>query len=504
MQMGVIGTVLFASLLSVARGCFVTTPDTAHTTADLLKTKAGTDSACWEACEATAACVGVDYRARTRDCWLKSELMGTAKVVRGIDTLTPCAVGVGLLAAGDRIAVSADGNFRDEDDIGATPMTLAMLVAAGVTDKLVYYGYRSHVWETETPRALIRHEGRSQDQRMTAAVKESIVEFGLDAKLFTDEKACFDATGEEAQAELVAAIDASGRDSRLWIIGAGPMQTIYKSLQAANRAALRHVVLVSHSISNNVHAEGHGGGVRWEEVKRLLINSNGSVHFGGRTCSGCIAPTVNKPHDQNKLLNYRNAANPLAVWTWLRDSPDPRLNFVFDKIKDSNVGDVSDAGMVYYILTGDENADPKKLRSLLSSMPPAPPACDCTLPVPDELPLAAPTIKDFVHRPAVLSSNQLEFTYVSEPAPGMTRWQQCVTHCIERYGADCLYVQFDRQTPEGTCIISRPCVRGAVCSKVSDVNTRGLDFNRVNCKRPEYLAVQAIVDSDVSACSNVF
>jgi hypothetical protein len=31
-----------------------------------------------------------------------------------------------------------------------------------------------------------------------------------------------------------------------------------------------------------------------------------------------------------------------------------RLNFVFRKIVDSNVADVSDAGMVYYVLTGDE------------------------------------------------------------------------------------------------------------------------------------------------------
>jgi hypothetical protein len=48
------------------------------------------------------------------------------------------------------------------------------------------------------------------------------------------------------------------------------------------------------------------------------------------------------------------------------DSPDKRENFVFDKIKDSNVGDVSDAGMMYYLLTGDENADPVKLRAFLS------------------------------------------------------------------------------------------------------------------------------------------
>jgi hypothetical protein len=70
--------------------------------------------------------------------------------------------------------------------------------------------------------------------------------------------------------------------------------------------------------------------------------------------------------DQNRLLNFR-LKDPLGAWTWLRDSADEGLNFVFSKIVDSNVGDVSDAGMVYYILTGDEDTDPNKLRTFLNA-----------------------------------------------------------------------------------------------------------------------------------------
>jgi hypothetical protein len=61
----------------------------------------------------------------------------------------------------DRIAVSADGNFRDEDDIGG-PMTFALLVAADTTDRLVYYGYRSHIWNPESSSALKRFNGRTR------------------------------------------------------------------------------------------------------------------------------------------------------------------------------------------------------------------------------------------------------------------------------------------------------------------------------------------------------
>lgn len=485
-------------LATTASACFVATPDTANFTKDLAKLTSVGKEACWAACEGNAACVGADFRQRTGDCWLKSELMTPPSTRPGIDTLTPC---ITLFAPGDRVAVSADGNFSDEDDIGATPMSLALLAYAGVMDRLVYYGYRSHVWQPERM-SVIRYKGRSQDVRMRAAVSEGIPVFGLAPTLFVDEKAHYDTTGQEQQPELIAAINASSADSALWIVGAGPMQTIYASMEGADRASLKYVNLISHSRWNNVHAEGHRGGVSWEEVKRLVIESGGRVYYGGTTCPGCIRPTVGEPHDQNKLLNFRAADDPLAVWTWLRDSSDPRLNFVFDKIEDSRVGDVSDAGMVYYLLTGDEDADPVKLKSFFAATPPI---CKCdpdpVVPSPGSV---IPTVKDFVHRPKVFAASDLRFTYVAESGRGMRRWQDCVMLCIERYGAECLYVQYDRLTPLGTCIISRPCQPGAVCSQVSDVNKIGLDYNRVNCKRREYVAIQEREDSMVAPCRNVF
>jgi hypothetical protein len=56
---------------------------------------------------------------------------------------------------------------------------------------------------------------------MIAAVEESIVEFDLDVSLFVDEKASFQ-EGQAAQPKLVAAINASTPDSRLWIVVADP------------------------------------------------------------------------------------------------------------------------------------------------------------------------------------------------------------------------------------------------------------------------------------------
>jgi hypothetical protein len=96
------------------------------------------------------------------------------------------------------------------------------------------------------------------------------------------------------------------------------------------------------------------------------------------------------------------------------DSSDKRENFVFDKIKDSNVGDVSDAGMMYYLLTGDENADPVKLRAFLSQE-------RKSVPIETVDKRSDTTVADFVHRPAVFASTKLKFAFISVDASKMTR-----------------------------------------------------------------------------------
>jgi hypothetical protein len=109
---------------------------------------------------------------------------------------------------------------------------------------------------------------------------------------------------------------------------------------------------------------------------------------------------------------------------------DEGLNFVFSKIVDSNVGDVSDAGMVYYILTGDEDTDPNKLRTFLNAgqgqTPPVPPAEVST----------AQTRRVQEHPILVHVPQRI----------GMRTWRDCVRKCISTYGDKCFYVQFDRQT----------------------------------------------------------
>lgn len=78
------------SLLYGASACFTTTSNTANINPDLRKLSAPDSGACWRACTENSACVGADYRPRTGDCWLKSQLNSVPDTARGINTLKPC------------------------------------------------------------------------------------------------------------------------------------------------------------------------------------------------------------------------------------------------------------------------------------------------------------------------------------------------------------------------------------------------------------------------------
>ena len=69
----------------------------------------------------------------------------------------PCVVFLAVLPAAGwaqtplwqgkgRIVVSADGNEHDHDDWAATPLSLALLAARGLQDKVPLYIYADHVW----------------------------------------------------------------------------------------------------------------------------------------------------------------------------------------------------------------------------------------------------------------------------------------------------------------------------------------------------------------------
>ncbi len=247
-----------------------------------------------------------------------------------------------------RVAVVADGNYRDSDDIIGTPVTLAILKAMGLADKLVHY---SHSCDLRKGGSDPGGEYREVEMQ-TSADGTALRWGGFDHIRFYNcikEKA---ATIED----LKNKINSSTATDPLWIIEAGEPDIMWEAVNKSDVAKRKYIHIVTHHPANDV-----GDDYDLKDVIALgILNAN-----------------VHEIPDQNALLK-----TPLSDWHWARDATDNRLNWLWDRgVKAQSaemeyaaiVGkfDCSDAGMVYYWATinsgGDELCDVPKLKALFES-----------------------------------------------------------------------------------------------------------------------------------------
>ena len=236
-----------------------------------------------------------------------------------------------------RIALSHDGNFNDEDDWGAFPVVIAILDAVGVKDKLVHIEYNN----------IIQANDDRFEREMTASVQGAAERYSIPPSVLHNCRT--DLNG--AIVSIKNAINASSRGNPLYYVLAGPMDVPYRGILAADPAKRQYVYCVSHSSWNDGYGkrriEGRskrdviGLGVKWIQVKpgHLLAYSG-------------VSGTKSTPAQW-------------ALFHWMRDSSDQRLRWLFTRLEAEERCDVSDATMTYFLLTGDEQCDPKKLAALL-------------------------------------------------------------------------------------------------------------------------------------------
>lgn len=252
-----------------------------------------------------------------------------------------------------RIAFSSDGNFHDHDDIQATKMSMMIIAKEGLQDKLVLYTYADHIWGSD-----------DQLEKMHIVALGSKEKFGFhDANFMA---AVENPTAAyNAMAEVIAV---STADNPLFIVAAGPMQVVGEGLRIANETnanALNHITVISHSDWNNNHGQSkkdpettNHDGWTWDMMK----SSFGSkVNFRKISDQNGTPPNVYTSNDKFK-------ASTMASWAWMNTHQDPNVNWVYQNHtgKGSNsAADYSDAGMAFYLLTGDEMGNPVKLKSFI-------------------------------------------------------------------------------------------------------------------------------------------
>ncbi len=227
-----------------------------------------------------------------------------------------------------RIAIVADGNSPDPDDLGATAVSIALLRATGLEDRLVHYSHSCDLIRVNriSEKAEIERHALMQSSCDVTARRWG----GFESLTFYDAKWEMDATIKD----LANAINASTADDPLWIIEAGEPDIIGFALAAAPKEKHKYVKVVTHHPAN----DDAGDFYTWQQI----------LDFG--------VEEVRIP-DQNIKLKV-----DLADWNWAKDHPDSRIQQVWLQGKIAEVDDVvtfqkgrwdcSDAGMVLYWITG--------------------------------------------------------------------------------------------------------------------------------------------------------
>lgn len=241
-----------------------------------------------------------------------------------------------------RIAYSADGNHNDPDDWIASPVALAIFAEAGLRDRLVHFDYNSILPLTNPEWEKIHAE----------SVLGGARHYGFNAAIFFDCRQNL----EGAIASIVQAINTSSADNPLYFIIAGPMEVPYRAMQQCDRTKLRHVYCISHSNWN----DGYAMQYKFSFTKRSVIEQD--VHWV-------------QIRDQNRLLSFGRFGTPakpaeFGPYFWMRDSTDPKIKFLWERMLVSTRPDPSDSGMAWFLATGDEECTPEKLKALLAERRP--------------------------------------------------------------------------------------------------------------------------------------
>ena len=270
-----------------------------------------------------------------------------------------------------RIAYTADGNAHDQDDWAATPGSLSILAAAGLQDALVHYDYNDNTAD---------HTGvfpMRFTQEMRDSVTKAVYFFGYDVEDTvgkTTDSIFYNVSLYEQNAidHLASEIEKSTEEDPLYIILGGPAEIVYQAMEKAEKGK-DHIMVISHSEWNE-WAEADGTwckrglkdglhtleqcGITIENGNLIRIQDQNAVTVGEeKTPMLCI--TFDKTKEEQTQEDFDAL---YAEVQWMKEAGNPGLNYIYERLvdmtkeeDDTDKCDMSDAGMMLYLLDGLTN-----------------------------------------------------------------------------------------------------------------------------------------------------
>ncbi len=249
------------------------------------------------------------------------------------------------LYPGGRIAMASDGNTADADDHGASAMAIAMLHYAGLLDKLVYVGHSSLY------KSQCKNSFGNWCHLMDTSTVGTLLKLGGDTNIVHSYHQDYQDNGQLDQSitAFKDVINASTVSDPLWIYCAGPMDVVYRAIDAADPGKRKFVKCISHS---NWNENSTYGGLQhtWSDMKSSFTNDG--VEFY----------EIADQNKSNGQLDFRDESSPAGsnwgwltaqgsppFWTWLRSR---NLDSWFAQNNKAGEFDISDAGMMYWLISG--------------------------------------------------------------------------------------------------------------------------------------------------------
>ncbi len=270
-----------------------------------------------------------------------------------------------------RIIYFADGNIADWDDMGASPVSLAILAKSGAGDKCVVFIHSDNLWGNNNEREVEQEERINNTIRLFGGVKTFPNMQVFNAIQQT----------EAALNAVIAEIRKSTASDPLWFVSAGPMpmegealERYKESLQPGEVDKRQYVHLISHGAWNERKFTQSKSPVFGRDFKYTLFNIKSRNPMITVTAMN-NGPTENADHFmKNQNGTEFNTKTDKSKLKWMINHTDPGIAYLWDCINyvysEKNQYDFSDAGMIWY-LTQDFDDDVKlnDLKELLEYVP---------------------------------------------------------------------------------------------------------------------------------------
>ncbi|MFI3280556.1 MAG: hypothetical protein R3Y44_01145 [Rikenellaceae bacterium] len=261
------------------------------------------------------------------------------------------------------IVVSSDGNEHDWDDWAASAMNLAVLASQGLQDKLALYTYSDHIWGSNQEHPDVN--GMNAYEHVRESVLRGAEYFDFETTKFI----CAVDNAHVAYTAMRDQINLASADSPLFIIGAGPMEVIGEGMNRADKDKLQYVTVISHSGWNNNHSDKVQSNFSWDIHTGWTWDEMIEAFGEGKYNANFV-----KIKDQNHGWDQYIALQcPRENFDWLIEGDVPESwRWLYTRlescaVKQKSYFDVSDTGMIMYLLTGNERVSPQMIEEFMKN-----------------------------------------------------------------------------------------------------------------------------------------